>query len=239
MPPALDNTDNTSRLGIKSWQPEERPREKLLARGAAALSDAELLAIFLQSGYGPLSAVDLARSLLTQFGGLAALLRVDKASFCGCKGVGEVRFATLQAALELSRRFMAEGLRSQPVFSAAGQVSDYLAVQLRGQQRELFMVLLLDSQHRLLDSVELFRGSVDSASVHPREVVKLALAHNAAAVIVAHNHPSGVAEPSRADIAITARLEAALGLVDIALLDHFIVGSGVVTSLAGRGLLKS
>jgi len=239
MPLAPEKPEKPSRLGIKDWRPDERPREKLLARGAAALSDAELLAIFLQSGYGPLSAVDLARSLLAQFGGFAELLGADKATFCGCKGVGEVRYVTLQAALELSRRFVAEGLRNQPVFSAAGQVGDYLAAQLRGRRREVFMVLLLDSQHRLLEAVELFAGSVNSASVHPREVVQLALAHNAVAVIVAHNHPSGVAEPSRSDVAITARLEAALGLVDIALLDHFIVGSGVVTSLAARGLIKS
>lgn len=223
---------------MKQWPAAERPREKLLARGAAALSDAELLAILLQCGDAQRSAVDLARSLLLQFGGLAELLAADKQRFCACKGVGEVRYITLQAALELSQRHIAEGLRQQPVFTAAGQVSDFLAGQLRARRREVFMVLLLDSQHRLLEAVELFHGTVDSAAVHPREVVQLALQHNAAAVIVAHNHPSGVAEPSSADIAITARIEAALGLMEIALLDHFIVGKGVVTSLASRGLLS-
>lgn len=148
-----------------------------------------------------------------------------------------MRYVTLQASLELSRRFIAEGLREQPVFTAAGQVGDYLAAQLRSRRREVFMLMLLDSQHRLIESIELFYGSVDSAWIHPRVVVQEALLNNAAAVIIAHNHPSGVAEPSRADIAITARIEAALALVDIALLDHFIVGQGVVTSLAARGLI--
>ena len=234
----LEKTAKEVAPTIKNWPPGERPREKLLARGAAALSDAELLAIFLQSGDTRRSAVDLARSLLQQFGGFNELLSADKKTFCSCRGVGEVRYITLQAALELSRRYIAQGLRQQPVFTRVGQVNDYLAGQLAGRRRETFIVLLLDAQHRLLDSVELFHGSVDSASVHPREVVQLALQYNAVAIIVAHNHPSGVAEPSHADIAITARLEAALGLVDIALLDHFIVGRGVVTSLASRGLLK-
>jgi len=237
MPSRQENIDILKSVKIKSWPAAERPREKLLARGAPALSDAELLAIFLQSGDAQRSAVDLARSLLQQFGGLAALLAADKKTFCACKGVGEVRYVTLQASLELSRRFIAEGLREQPVFTAAGQVGDYLAAQLRSRRREVFMLMLLDSQHRLIESIELFYGSVDSASVHPRVVVQEALLNNAAAVIIAHNHPSGVAEPSRADIAITARIEAALALVDIALLDHFIVGQGVVTSLAARGLI--
>ena len=222
-------------MAINQWPAAERPREKLLQRGASALSDAELLAIFLRTGVRGRSAIELARDLLAQFGGLVPLLAADQQAFCAGKGLGAAKYAQLQAVIELARRYLREQLSAQPVFTSPGQVREYLAMRLRGYQREVFALLLLDNQHRLLDCVELFQGTVDGASVHPREVVKLALQRNAVAVIAAHNHPSGVAEPSRADIAITRRLQDALQLVDIRLLDHLIVAAGQVISLAERG----
>ena len=224
-------------MAISHWPVEDRPREKLLAKGAAVLSDAELLAIFLRTGLPGFTAIDLARQLLTQFGGLGALLSADKHTFCQAKGLGPAKFCQIQATLELTTRYLQEQLHGNPVFTCPGHVSDYLAVQMRDYQREVFVVLLLDTRHQLLEYCELFQGTIDCASVHPREVVRLALHKNAAAVIVAHNHPSGSAKPSAADIAITERLKAALELMDIRLLDHFVVGRGEVVSLADRGQL--
>jgi len=222
-------------MAISHWPKEERPREKLLSKGAAAISDAELLAIFLRTGLPGITAIDLARALLSEFGSIGALLSARQDAFCERKGLGPAKFAQLQAALELTSRYIKEELRANPIFTSPQMVRDYLAVQMRGYQREVFVILLLDSRHQLLDFHELFQGTIDMASVYPREIVKLALQNNAAAVIVAHNHPSGVAEPSQSDIAITKRIKQALALVDIRLLDHFIIGRGAVTSLADTG----
>ena len=224
-------------MAITQWPENERPREKLILRGASALSDAELLAIFLRTGLPGITAIDLARSLLTEFGGLGALLGADHKAFCSAKGVGTAKFVQIKASLELTRRYLQEQLEDQPVFTSPEKVSDYLSVQMRDYKREVFMMLLLDSTHQLLGTYELFQGTLNAASVHPREVVARALRMNAAAVIVAHNHPSGLAEPSQADIDITRRLKLALDLVDISLLDHFVIGRGQVVSLAQRGKL--
>jgi len=222
-------------MSIKNWPREDRPREKLLAKGSVALTDAELLAIFLRTGRKGVSAIEMARDLLDGFGGLGPLLKADQQTFCSAKGLGMAKYCQLQATLELTKRYLEEQLRSDYVFNSPGKVMDYLAVQMRDYQREVFVVLLLDTRHRLIEFYELFQGTINSASVHPREVAKIALQKNAAAVIVAHNHPSGSAEPSKADIRITKRLKAALEILDIQLLDHFIVGKGEVVSLAGRG----
>jgi len=224
-------------MTIKQWPAGERPREKLLQRGPQALSDAELLAIFLRTGVKGCSAVELSRQLLQRFGNLAALLSADQADFCASPGLGPAKYAQLQAVLEMSRRHLAEGLSKQDVFTSPDSVQRYLRTQLQHQQREVFAGLFLDSQHQLLAYEEIFQGSVASASVHPREIVKLALKHNAAALIVAHNHPSGIAEPSQSDIRITDRIRQALELVDVRLLDHMVVGSGEVRSLAEMGYL--
>lgn len=224
-------------MTIRNWPEAERPREKLLARGAAALSDAELLAIFLRTGLPGRSAVDLARDLLARFGSLRALLTASQADFCAVPGLGPAKFAQLQAVLEMARRHMGESLRREAIFTDPAAVRGFLQAKLRDLPYEVFACLFLDNRHRLIDYAELFRGTVDGASVHPREVVKEALARGAVAVILAHNHPSGVAEPSAADRLITDRLRQALALVDIRVLDHFVVGDGETLSFAERGLL--
>ncbi|MFA5632065.1 MAG: DNA repair protein RadC [Porticoccaceae bacterium] len=224
-------------MTIKTWPQDERPREKLLHRGPAALSDTELLAIFLRTGIKGWSAVDLARELITRFGGLGALLSADKSSFCVAKGLGEAKYVQLQAVLELARRYFAETLVREDVFTSPAAVGHYLQARLGHRSQEVFAALFLDTRHRLIVCEEMFFGTIDGASVYPREIVKRALQHNAAALIVAHNHPSGVAEPSRDDEAITRRLRDALQLVDVRLLDHLIVGAGQVVSLAQRGLM--
>ena len=224
-------------MAISHWPLNERPREKLMLRGASALSDAELLAIFLRTGLPGITAIDLARDLIKEVGGLGALISSDHSTFCKAKGVGTAKFVQLKASIELTRRYLQEQLEGQPVFNSPEKVSDYLSVQMRDYKREVFMMLLLDSKHQLIDTHELFQGTLDAASVHPREVVARALRKNAAAVIVAHNHPSGLAEPSQADIDITRRLKQALNLVEIRLLDHLIIGRGEVVSLAQRGKL--
>jgi len=222
-------------MTIKTWPEAERPREKLLARGAKALSDAELLAIFLRTGYAGRSAVDLARDLLTRFGGISQLLNADRAAFCSIKGLGEAKYAQLQSAVELTRRHLAELLTRQEVFTDPGTVQQFVRVQLRDYQHEVFLGMFLDNRHRLIAVEELFWGTIDGASVYPREVVKRALHYNAAAMIFAHNHPSGVAEPSSADVDITLRLKQALALVDIRVLDHIIVAAEGEVSLAAQG----
>lgn len=224
-------------MAITDWPADERPREKLLLRGTHALSDAELLAIFLRTGCHGKSAVDLARDLLGDFGGLRQLLEATQTEFCQAKGLGQAKFAQLQAVLEMSRRHMAEKLCETTLLDSSRAVKDYLSAQLRHRQSEVFALLLLDSQHRLIAFSEVFQGTIDGAAVYPRDVVKLALSHNAAAVIFAHNHPSGVAEPSEADKAITHRLKDALDLVDIRALDHMVVGNAEVVSFAERGLI--
>ena len=222
-------------MAIRDWPEGERPREKLLARGAGALSDAELLAVLLRTGVAGASAVDLARSLLTQFGGLGGLLAAERADFCAARGLGIAKFVQLKAALELARRALAETLTRHAVFTRPAEVKLFVQARLAGRRQEVFLALFLDARHRLIAAEELFFGTVDGASVHPREVVRRALVHNAAAAIFAHNHPSGVAEPSADDLAITRRLKEALALVDVRVLDHLVVGAGEVTSLAERG----
>ncbi|WP_428241342.1 RadC family protein [Gynuella sp.] len=224
-------------MTIRDWPENERPREKLLARGAAALSDAELLAIFLRTGVKGLSAVDLSRQLLSGFGGLRVLMGADQQQFCSHKGLGQAKYVQLQAVLEMARRHAGEMLQREDVFDSTDATRAYLLHHLRDTPHEEFHVLFLDNQHRLLKHQCLFTGTLDGASVYPREVVKRVLSHNAAAVIFAHNHPSGVAEPSPADIAITRRLKEALALVDVRVLDHQIIGDGYITSLAQKGLL--
>ena len=224
-------------MSIRDWPESERPREKLLKSGAQALSEAELIAIFLRTGTRGHSALDVARELLKQFGSLRALLTAPQASLCKAPGMGAVRYATLQAALELARRHYLEVMRSGPALLNPQATCDYLRVRLRDLPHEVFCCLYLDNRHRVIAFEELFRGTLDGASVHPREVVKHALAHNAAAMILAHNHPSGVAEPSQADELITRRLKEALNLVEIRVLDHLIVGDSRCESFAERGLL--
>ncbi len=224
-------------MTIKDWPEDERPREKLLERGAGALSDAELLAIFLRTGIPGKSAVDLARELLIAFGGLAGLLAADQRRFCQEKGLGTAKFAQLQAVLELSRRYLLTRLDGQDVLTSPQATRDYLKMRLYGLPHEVFACLFLDNRHRVIRFEELFRGTIDGASVHPREVLRRVLDTNAAAVIFAHNHPSGVAEPSQADLRITQRLKSMLDLIEVRVLDHIIVGDGDGVSFAERGLL--
>ena len=222
-------------MAVRHWPKDQRPRGKLLLKGATALTDAKLLAIFLRTRLPGLSAIDLANQLLDRFGGIGPLLKADQNSFSSAKGLGPAKYCQLQVTLELTHRYLNEQLNDGSVFTSPKQVEDYLSIQKRDYQREVFSVLLLDSKHQLLGYHELFQGSINEISVHPREVVKLALGKNATAVIVAHNHPSGVAELSLSDIAITHNLRSALGLIDIPLLDHFIIGRGEITSLAEQG----
>jgi len=226
-----------ARMAIRDWPREERPREKLLEKGAAALSDAELLAILLRTGTRGSSALDLARDVLKSFRGLRKFIAADRRRFCAVPGLGVARFAELQAAVEISRRQLTESLKAGPSLASPRATCDFLSAKLRDLEHEVFCCLYLDKCHRLIEYEELFRGTIDGASVHPREIVKLALQRNSAAVIVAHNHPSGIAEPSQADELITQRVKEALGLVDIRLLDHIIVGDGMIVSLAERGLI--
>ncbi len=225
-------------MAIHDWPTQERPREKLLSKGAAALSDAELLAVLLRVGVRGQSAVDLARALLQRFGSLNGLLRASQADVAHISGMGTAKYAQLQAIQELARRGLAEQLAQGEGMSSPGLVRNFLRLHLSALEHEVFAVLFLDSQNRLLAFEELFRGSLTQASVYPREVVKQALSHNAASVILAHNHPSGVAEVSRADELITQSLKQALSLVDVKVLDHFIVaGQANPLSFAERGLL--
>ena len=223
-------------MAIPHWPSAEKPREKLITRGAAALSDAELLAIFLRSGTPGRSAVDLARALLADFGSLRAVLNADARSLCNQRGVGPAKYAQLQAVLEMARRSLADGLQRQDCLTNPAQTRAYLRACLRDYDYEVFACLMLDNRNRVIVLREMFRGTIDGASVYPREVVRQALADNAAAVILAHNHPSGVCEPSQADIRITERLKQALALVDIRVLDHVIVGDDM-TCLAEQGLI--
>jgi DNA repair protein RadC len=224
-------------MAIRDWPSDERPREKLLEKGATALSDAELLAILLRTGTRGRSALDLAREVLKNFRSLRKFIAADRRRFCAVPGLGEARFAELQAAVEISRRQLTESLKAGPSLASPRATCDFLTAKLRDLEHEVFCCLYLDKRHRLIEYEELFRGTIDGASVHPREIVKLALQRNSAAIIVAHNHPSGIAEPSAADELITQRVKEALALVDIRLLDHIIVGDGVSVSLAERGLL--
>jgi DNA repair protein RadC len=224
-------------MSIRDWPQRQRPREKLLERGPHVLCDAELLAVFIGSGTAGHSAVEVAHTILAEFKSLRALLGAGRSRTLAQRGLGPARYAMLQAALELARRHYGEELRAGPALSAPDATRVFLNAQLRDRPYEVFCCLHLDNRHRLIAFEELFRGTIDGASVHPREVVRQALAHNAAAVILAHNHPSGVAEPSQADELITQRLRDALALVDIRVLDHLIVGDGRCLSFAEQGLL--
>ncbi|GBE10466.1 hypothetical protein BMS3Bbin12_00073 [bacterium BMS3Bbin12] len=224
-------------MSIRDWPAAERPREKLLLRGAGALSDAELLAIFLRTGRRGSTALDLARELLTALGGLRPLLDAPRERLCATPGLGSAKFVQLQAALELARRHLEAGLMREAALRNPADTRRYLLARMRGHHREVFACLFLDTRHRVIAYEELFFGTLAAASVHPREVVRRALERHAAAVILAHNHPSGVAEPSRADEALTRRLRDALDLIDIRILDHLVIGDREVVSFAERGLL--
>lgn len=224
-------------MAITDWPVAERPREKLLQRGATALSDAELLAIFLRTGVVGKSAVDLARELLRHFGSLNDLFAATEADFCSIHGMGQAKYVQLQAVLEMSRRALQEELRCGDVLGSPQAVRDYLHLLLAERQQEVFIVLFLDTQNRVVAFEELFQGTLGQTSVYPREVVKRALVHNAASVILAHNHPSGLAQPSQADRLLTEALKQALSLVDVHVLDHFIVVSGKMFSFVEQGLI--
>lgn len=224
-------------MSIKDLPHDARPREKLLARGPQALADAELLALLLRTGLAGTGVLQMAQQLLAEFGGIGGLLRAPADALQRVKGIGPAKRAELQAVLEIARRALVAELARQPVFDAPDAVRQYLRLQLAHLAHEVFAVLFLDHQHRLLAMEELFRGTLSQTSVYPREVVKRALALNAGAVILAHNHPSGLAEPSRADEYLTQTLKSALQLVDVRLLDHLVVGHGQVCSFAERGLL--
>jgi len=227
-------------MAISDWPVAERPRERLLAKGASMLSDAELLAVLLRTGVRGKSAVELARELLGKFGGITGLLAHCAnagAAPAGVKGLGAAKSAHLSAAVELARRSLHEQLTSGTALTSPGGVRDYLRLALGGREHEVFVCLWLDAQHRVISCQEAFRGTLTQTSVYPREIVKAALAANAAAVIFAHNHPSGVAQPSQADELLTRNLKESLSLVDVKVLDHFIVAGAQAISFAERGLL--
>ena len=224
-------------MTIKDLPTALRPREKLLAHGPAALGDAELLALLLRTGLKGTGVLQLAGQLLAEFGGIAGLLNAGSADLTRVKGLGPAKRAELAAVLELARRSMASQLQQRPVFDTPGRVKEFLRLKLGRHEHEVFAVLFLDARNQLLEMEEMFRGTLTQTSVYPREVVKRALKVNAAAVMFAHNHPSGAAEPSRADEYLTQTLKSALALVDVRVLDHLVVGHDDVVSFAERGLL--
>jgi DNA repair protein RadC len=224
-------------MSIKDWPQRERPRERLMHSGPASLSDAELLAIFLGSGRKGLSAIDMSRQLLSRFGSLTCILAAPAKELCLQSGMGMTRYVQLQAILELSHRQLREQLEGKDVLTSSELTREYLRARLRHYEHEVFACLYLDNQHRVVALEELFYGTIDGAAVYPREVVKRCLHNNAAAVIFAHNHPSGVSEPSQADISITQRLRSALNTIDVRVLDHIVVGNNDVVSFAERGLI--
>ncbi|ANU37757.1 DNA repair protein RadC [Vibrio scophthalmi] len=211
------------------------PREKLLSHGPASLTDTELLAIFLRTGTQGINVLELADRLLREFGSLRSLFAASEEQFCTQKGLGKAKYVQLQASLEMSQRYLNETLKRGDALTSPQQTKLFLSSLLRDRQREGFYILFLDSQNRVIRGELMFEGTIDSASVYPREVVKRTLEHNAAALILAHNHPSGVAEPSQSDRRITRRLSDALALVEVRVLDHFVVGDGEVVSFAERG----
>ncbi|WP_455221078.1 RadC family protein [Kaarinaea lacus] len=222
-------------MAIIDWPAHERPREKMLLRGAAALSDAELLAIFLRTGTKGKTAVDLARELLIQFGSLRGLLEADRQQFCRSPGLGEAKYTQLLATLEMSRRYLAEKMARGDALNNPADTHRYLMARMRDYRQEVFACLYLDNRHRVISFDEMFYGTINMASVHPREIVQRALRHNASAVILAHNHPSGVAEPSQADRDVTTQIQKALALVEVRVLDHIVIGDGTTVSFAERG----
>ena len=235
--PAIRAEVDADAMRIRDWPDTERPREKLLARGGGALSDAELLAIFIGCGPRGQTAVDVGRALLAENGGLRGLLDRPATALAKLRGLGPARACALVAALELGTRHLQQQLERGDAFSDPDGAGQYLSRRLRPLPHEVFACLFLDTRHRLIAYEELFRGSLDGAEVHPREVAKRCLAHNAAAVILGHNHPSGNPEPSAADRAVTTRLKQALALLDVRVLDHFVIGDGAPVSLARRGWL--
>lgn len=224
-------------MAITDWPTDERPREKLIASGAGVLSDAELLAIFLRTGIVGVSAVDLARQILLHFGSLSALVAAPLSEFSQIKGMGEAKYAQLQATVELARRALGEQLKAKPVLSNIAMVQDYLRLKLAPLPYEVFYVLLLGADQRLMKEQQLFRGGENTTTVHIKEVVKLALLSNASALVVAHNHPQGDATPSAADLTLTTQLKKALALIDVQLLDHIIVAGDHCASMANLGLV--
>ena len=224
-------------MAITDWPIDERPREKLLTKGANHLSDAELLAIFLRTGITGKTAVDLARELLSEYGGLRPLLKADQQRFCQSHGLGTAKYALLQATLEMGRRHLHEKLSKGEALTSPQSAISFLASQLRDHNHEVFACLFLDNRHQMISFKEISHGTINGAAVHPRTVVKQALAENAAALILAHNHPSGIADPSQADHQITRRLKEALQLIDVRILDHIIIGDGAHYSFAQHGEL--
>lgn len=224
-------------MAITDWPEGERPRERLIKEGPAHLSDAELLAIFLRTGSHGKSAVDLAREIMNHFGSLKALFAARFPDFSEVNGIGPAKYAQLQAILELSRRLLSEDMQSGIVLSSPRSVKDYLQLSLCDRSYEAFVVLFLDVKNRLIESVELFRGTLSHTSVYPRELIKAALTRNAASVILAHNHPTGTPEPSHEDKVLTRSLKEALDLVEVRLLDHFIVAGSAVYSFTEHGLV--
>lgn len=224
-------------MSMASWPLGERPREKLLSRGVASLSDAELLAVLLQTGTRGKTSLDVAREILSRYGGLVGLMAADRRSLTENSGIGAAKAARFLAMKELAQRHMLEGIKSKDILTSSSATRDYLRAKFRDCESEIFSCLFLNNQHHVVKLEELFRGTIDGAAVYPREVVKRCLHHNAAAVILAHNHPSGVAEPSQADIAITNKLRIALQTIEVRVLDHLVIGSSMVVSFAERGLL--
>ena len=224
-------------MAITDWPAAERPREKLVELGVEALSDAELLAIFLRVGVTGKSAVDLARDLLNQFGSLNGIFAAKEHELSQVRGIGTSKYVQLQAIFEMSRRALNEQLQQRDVFKSPQQVRDYLVLKLGGLTREVFLVLFLDTQNHLVATEEMFAGTLTQTNVYPREVVKRALHHNAASVIFAHNHPSGIAQQSQADELLTKQLKQALDLIDVRVLDHFIVAGNNTLSFSEKGLL--
>ena len=226
-----------SLMSMAGWPQGERPREKLFTKGAGSLSDAELLAVILQTGTPGRTSLDIARDMLSRYGGLVGLLAADRTSLTENPGIGAAKAARFVAMKELSQRHMLEGIKSKDILNSSQATRDYLRAKFRDCQSEIFSCLFLNNQHHVVKLEELFRGTIDGAAVYPREVVKRCLHHNAAAVILAHNHPSGIAEPSQADIAITNKLRIALETIDVRVLDHLVIGNSLVVSFAERGLL--
>jgi DNA repair protein RadC len=224
-------------MAIPDWPKSERPREKLLLQGAASLSDTELLAIFLRTGMTGKSAVDLARELLINFGNLTSLFAADLETFSQIPGMGVAKYTQLQAVMEMARRALGDELKSRDALLSPEAVRNYLRLKLSHKEHEVFIAIFLDARNRSIATEEMFNGTLTQTSVYPREVLKRALYHNAAAIIFAHNHPSGVAEPSEADKILTQSLKKALALVDIKVLDHFIIGNGKIMSFAENCLI--
>ena len=224
-------------MSIKDWPSQERTRERLLKQGAKSLSDAELLAIFLRTGTRNISAVDLARQLLQQFGSLSTLLKASQSEFCAAMGLGEATFTELQAVMEMSRRVHADELSHGETITKAADAANFLMAELGNRPAEVFCALFLDTKHHILAFEELFHGTIDHTSVHPRELIRRVIHHNAARIILAHNHPSGDITPSQADIELTQSLKNALEMLDVTLLDHLVVGKNAFCSLAERGFL--